>query len=111
MQHSSPPPVANTLQEYFDVFLSEIPAGLPPIRRIEHQIDLISCASLPNRAPYRTNPEKTKEIQQQVQELLNKGYVHECLSPCVVPVILVPNKDGTWRMCVYYRTINNITIR
>src|SRR5438105_397131 len=111
MQHSLPPAVANILQEYSDVFPSEIPAGLPPIRGIEHQIDLILSASLPNRAPYRTNPEETKEIQRQVQELLDKGYVRESLSPCAVPVILVPKKDGTWRMCVDCRAINNITIR
>jgi hypothetical protein len=110
MPHSLPPAIANILQEYFDVFPSEIPAGLPPIRGIEHQIDLIPGASLPNRAPYRTNPEETKEIQQQVQELLDKGCVRESLSPCVVPVILVPKKDGTWRMCVDCRAINNITI-
>jgi hypothetical protein len=66
MQHSLPPAIANILQEYSDVFPSEIPAGLPPIRGIEHQIDLIPGASLPNRAPYRTNPEETKEIQRQV---------------------------------------------
>ncbi|WVZ93600.1 LOW QUALITY PROTEIN: hypothetical protein U9M48_039568 [Paspalum notatum var. saurae] len=42
---------------------------LPPIRGIEHQIDLIPGASLPNRAAYRTNPEETKEIQRQVQDL------------------------------------------
>ena len=88
MQHSLPPAVANLLQEYSDVFPSEIPAGLPPIRGIEHQIDLIPGASLPNRAPYRTNPEETKEIQRQVQELLDKGYVRESLSPCAVLVIL-----------------------
>jgi hypothetical protein len=63
MQHSLPLVVANILQEYSDVFPSEIPEGLPPIRGIEHQIDLIPGASLPNRAPYRTNPEETKEIQ------------------------------------------------
>ena len=111
MQRSLPPAVANVLQEYSDVFPSGIPAGLPPIRGIEHQIDLIPGASLPNRAPYRTNPEETKEIQRQVQELLDKGYVRESLSPCAVPVILVPKKDGTWRMCVDCRAINNITIR
>jgi hypothetical protein len=65
---------------------------------------------LPNRAPYRTNPEETKEIQRQVQELPDKGYVRESLSPCVVPVILVPKKDGSWRMCVDCKAINNITI-
>jgi hypothetical protein len=103
--------VADILPEYADVFPSEVPAGLPPLRGIEHQIDLIPGASLPNRAPYRSNPEETKEIQCQVQELLDKGYVRESLSLCAVPVILVPKKDGSWRMCVDCRAINNITIR
>jgi hypothetical protein len=66
---------------------------------------------LPNHAPYRTNPEETKQIQCQVQELLDKVYVCESLSPCAILVILVPKKDGSWRMCVDYRAINNITIR
>ncbi|KAK1574156.1 hypothetical protein QYE76_019011, partial [Lolium multiflorum] len=99
------------MTEFGDVFPEEVPAGLPPLRGIEHQIDLIPGASLPNRAPYRTNPEETKEIQKQVQALLDKGYIRISLSPCAVPVILVPKKDGTWRMCVDCRAINNITIR
>ncbi|XP_066374986.1 uncharacterized protein [Miscanthus floridulus] len=81
--------------DYEDIFLKETPAGLPPIRGIEHQIDLIPGAALPNHPPYRTNPEETKEIQRQVQELLDKGFVRESLSPCAVPVILVPKKDGS----------------
>jgi hypothetical protein len=59
----------------------------------------------------RPTPKKQKKIQHQVQELLDKGYVHESLSPYTVPVILVPKKDGSWRMCVDCRAINNITIR
>ncbi|WVZ90251.1 hypothetical protein U9M48_036567 [Paspalum notatum var. saurae] len=78
---------------------------------IEHQIDLILGSTLPNRAAYETNPEETKEIQRQVQELLDNGYIRDSLGPCVVPVILVPKKNGTWRMFVDCRAINNITIR
>jgi hypothetical protein len=92
-------------------FPSEVPSGLPPLQGIEYQINLIPGASFLNRAPYRTNPKETKEIQRQVQELLNNGYVRESLSPCVVSVISVPKKDGSWRMCVNCRAINNITIR
>jgi hypothetical protein len=106
-----PHAITKLLQEFKDVFPAEIPPGVPPLRGIEHQIDLIPGASLPNRAAYRTNPEETKEIQRQVQELLDNGYICESLSPCAVPVILVPKKNGTWRMCVDCRAINNITIR
>jgi hypothetical protein len=106
-----PPVVTNLLQEYENVFPAEVPLRLPPMRGIEHQIDLIPGASLPNRAAYRTNPEETKEIQEQVQDLLDHGYVRESLSPCVIPILLVPKKNGTWHMCVDCRAINNITIR
>jgi hypothetical protein len=103
MPPSLPPSVANILQEYEDVFPQDVPLGLPPIRGIEHQIDLIPRASLPNRAPYRTNHEETKEIQRQIQELLDKGHIRE-------PIILVPKKDGSSCMCTDCRAINNITI-
>jgi hypothetical protein len=106
-----PPIVVNLLQEYMDVFPSELPPGLPPVRGIEHKIDLIPGASLPNRAAYRTNPDETKEIQRQVQNLLDHGYIRESLGPYSVPILLVPKKYGTWHMCVDCRAINNITIR
>jgi len=108
---SVPSIISHILQEYDDVFLEETPTGLPPLRGIEHQIDLIPEAILSNRPAYRTNPEETKEIQRQVQALLYKGYVCECLNPCAVSVILVPKKDGSWRMFVDCRAINNITVR
>jgi hypothetical protein len=72
---SSPPSVVlDLLHDFEDVFPNEVPAGLPPIHDIEHKIDLVPGASLPNRLAYRTNPEETKEIQRQLKELLDKGY-------------------------------------
>jgi hypothetical protein len=84
-----PPIVANLLQEYIDVFPSELPLGIPPLRGIEYKIDLVLGASLPNHAAYKANPEETKEIQRQVQDLLDCGYNHESLNSYSVPVLLV----------------------
>ncbi|XP_071918726.1 uncharacterized protein [Coffea arabica] len=108
---SLPSVITNLLQEYQDVFPEDIPNGLPPLRGIEHQIDFIPGSSLPNKAPYRTNPEETKEQQRQVEELLSKGWIHESLSPCAVPVLHGPKKDGRWRMCTDCRAINAITVK
>ncbi|KAH9780740.1 hypothetical protein KPL71_008197 [Citrus sinensis] len=103
-----PSSITSLLQEYEDVFPEEAPHGLPPIRGIEHQIDFVPSTAIPNRPAYKSNPEETKELQRQVNELMEKGYVRESMSPCAVPVLLVPKKDGTWRMCVDCRAINNI---
>jgi hypothetical protein len=108
---SLPSVFTSLLKEFEDVFPKDIPKGLPPLRGIEHQIDLVPGATLPNRPAYRTNPQEAKEIHSQVEELMKKGWVKESLSPCALPVLLVPKKDGTWRMCTDCRAINNITIK
>jgi len=103
--------VKSLIKEFDDVFPKEGPIGLPHFRGIEHQIDEVHKASLPNRPAYKTNPKETIEIESQVHELLEKGWVQKSLSPCVVPVLLVPKKDGKWRICCDCRVINNITIK
>ena len=74
-----PHAVFDLLQDFEDVFPDEVPSGLPPIRGIEHQIDLMPGVSLPNRPPHRKNLEETKEIERKVNELLDKGYMRETL--------------------------------
>ncbi|XP_010534659.1 PREDICTED: uncharacterized protein LOC104810159 [Tarenaya hassleriana] len=106
-----PSVVLDLLQEYDDVFPEKIPNGLPPLRGIEQQIDFIPGASIPNKAAYRTNLEETKELHRQISDLMEKGHVRESMSPCAVPVIFVPKKDGTWRMCVDCRAVNQITVK
>lgn len=103
-----PSSISYLLQDYGDVFPKKLPRGLPLLRGIEHQIDFISTSQLPNKAAYRSNPEDTKELQRQVEKLLDKRAVRESMSRCAVPVILVPKKDGSWRMCVDCRAFNKI---
>ena len=105
------PLVQLIIQEYGDVFPSDLPLGLPPIKGIEHQIDLLPGASLLNKPAYRCNPTETKELQRQVQELIDRGYIKESMSPCLVLALLVLKENGTMRMCVDNHAIDHVTIK
>jgi hypothetical protein len=94
-----------------NIVVDDFPNELPPIRSTIHHIDLIPASSLTNKVAYRMTPRENEKIKNQVQELLDKGLVRESLSPCVVPRVLSPNKDGSWRMCTNSKAINKITIR
>jgi hypothetical protein len=111
LDESLPNVVVSLLQEFQDVFPNDVPSGLLPVRGIEHQIDFVPSATIPNRPAYRSNPEETKELQRQVEELMAKGHLRESISPSPVPMLLVPKNDGTWRMCVDCRAINNISVK
>ena len=99
------------LQEFADVFPAEAPDSLPPNRAVQHFIDFIPGASLPNLPHYRLSPTQSAELQRQVEDLLRHGLIRESQSPCAVPALLAPKKDGTWRLCVDCRAINRITVR
>ncbi|XP_076938140.1 uncharacterized protein LOC143606166 [Bidens hawaiensis] len=106
-----PSEVQPLLSEFSDVFPEEIPAGLPLTRDIQHCIDFLPGASVPNKQAYRMNPKEFTELQRQVTELLEKGLIRESMSPCAVPALLVPKPNGTFRMCIDSRAVNKITIK
>ena len=102
-------PLAQPLiHEFKDFFPDDLPPALPPVRDIEHHNDLLPGATLLNKPAYRCKPTETKKLQRQVQELIDRGYIRQSMSPCPVPALVVAKQDGIMRMCVDSRTINNI---
>jgi hypothetical protein len=54
---------------------------------------------------------ENEEIKCQIQELIHKGHIHPISSPCRIPIMLVQNKHGTWRLCIDYWASSKITVR
>ena len=69
-----------TVSDYSDVFPKELP-GLPPHREIEFAIDVVPGATPASITPYRMAPVELKELKLQLQELLEKGFIHPSVSP------------------------------
>jgi hypothetical protein len=84
LDHIVPSVAISLLQEFDDVFSDNTLSRLPPLRGIEHHIDFIPGASIPNRPAYKSNPKEIKELQRQVDELMEKGYIRESMSSCDV---------------------------
>ncbi|GJY88434.1 putative nucleotidyltransferase, ribonuclease H [Tanacetum coccineum] len=78
---------------------------------VEFNIELIPGAEPISKAPYRMAPIELKELKDQLQELLERGFIRPSVSPWGAPVLFVKKKDGSMRLCIDYRKLNKITIR
>nr|GFD20935.1 retrotransposon protein, putative, Ty3-gypsy subclass [Tanacetum cinerariifolium] len=81
--------------EFPDVFPDELP-GIPPICEVEFSIKLISGAEPISKAPYRMAPIELKELKDQLQELLERGFIRPSVSPWGAPVLFVKKKDAVF---------------
>ncbi|GKE29085.1 hypothetical protein Tco_1444469, partial [Tanacetum coccineum] len=98
------------VREFLEVFPKYLP-GLPQVRQVEFQIDLILGAAPVAQAPYRLAPSEMQELSNQLQELADRGFIRPSTSPWGAPVLFVKKKDGSFRMCIDYRELNKLTIK
>jgi hypothetical protein len=98
------------VSEYLDVFPEELP-GMPPDYEIEFVIELVPGTAPIFKRPYRMATNQLAKLKEQLQGLLDKGYIRPSASPWGAPVIFVPKKDGMQRMCMDYRSLNEVTIK
>jgi hypothetical protein len=89
-----PEEIQELLEEFVDIVVYELPCSLPHLRSIIHHIDLIPGASFPNKTMYQLMPRENEEVKRQVQDLMDTGLIWEILSPCAVPIVFSPKKDG-----------------
>ncbi|CAI7849863.1 unnamed protein product, partial [Closterium sp. NIES-54] len=99
------------VNEFEDIFLADLPSSLPPKRAIDHRIIFQPSAEPAVRATYRMSAAELKEVQKQLEELLEKGFIRVSSSTYAAPILFVKKKDGSMRMCVDYRALNKITIK
>lgn len=108
-EHQRQQILTRVLHDYADVF--SLPQSLPPSRSIDHKIELIPGSSPPCHATRRMSPPELEELRKQLDELLEKGYIVPSKSPYGAPILFVKKKDGTMRLCIDYRSLNDQTIK
>ena len=115
-QLAKDPKFAEKVKEYAvsnfpQLFPDELPHELPPNDRLHHPIDLTPAHKIPPRKLYRQSEDELKETKWQIYEYLDAGHIRPSSSAFGAPVLLVKKKDGSMRMCIDYRGLNDITVK
>ena len=84
---------------------------MPPDRDIEFVIDLVPGTAPIAKRPYRMAASELAELKKQLEKLQRIGFIRPSSSPWGAPVLFVKKKDGSMRLCVDYRALNEVTIK
>jgi hypothetical protein len=98
------------VSEFLDVFPKDL-LGMPPDRKVEFDIELLPGTAPIFKRAYRVSGPELVELKEQIDELSEKGYIRPSTSPWAAPILFVEKKDGTKRMCIDYRALNEVTIK
>jgi hypothetical protein len=98
------------VSDFPNVFPEELP-GMPPDREVEFVIDLLPGTVPISKRPYKMSVEELKELKKQLTELQEAGYICPSSSPWGAQVLFIQKKDGSQRMCVDYRSLNDVIMK
>jgi len=98
------------LSEYDDVFPEEL-SEMPPEREVDHEIELVPGAQPTAKRAYKMSVPEAIELKEQLRQLLEQGFARPSVSPWGAPVLFQKKKDGTFRLCIDYRGLNQLTIK
>ncbi len=99
------------IKEYSDVLTNDPPSTLPPKINLVHRIILQRPNDTTFRRQYKLSHAEQIELTKQVNDLMKRNWIRPSASPFNSPVLFVKKKDGSLRMCVDYRALNNLTIK
>ena len=98
------------LQDYVDIFLEDL-TNLPPPREIDHGIEIFLGSEPVSKRPYKMSLPEAIELKEQLRQLLEQGFIRPSNSPWGAPVLFQKKKDGTLRLCIDYRGLNQVTVK
>ena len=85
--------------------------GLPLDRGLVHEIELLPRAQPIAKAPYKMSPSEALELKNQLNRLLEQGFIKPSVSPWGAPVLFQKKKDGPFCLCIDFRGLNQCTIK
>jgi hypothetical protein len=107
---ADPLEIIKVVSEFPDVFPEDL-TGMPPERKVKFVIELLPGTAPISKRAYRVSGPELVELKKQIDELSEKGYIRPSTSPWATFLLFVEKKDGTRRMCIDYRALNEITIK